>query len=293
MNLHFIRILGIKTILILSLNKIFTYILRKLKYYSYHLPIKEEIIELIKKGYLITREKKELKIQSHNSPYKFLIRPLTSDKNVVKQVWEDEEYSKIIELIKDYGLSTEIKTIIDAGSNIGLTTLYFRNFFQSAKIVSIEPDLNNYNLQINNFKINDLHDTNIKVLLNALWINNSDKLRVSNDFRDGNFWSKSIEISENTTSLIEPITLNEIACKYFPQEMIDILKIDIEGSESNLFKDYSFLSTLSNKVKFLCLEVHEEIITKNEISEILQKLNFKLFEKGETIFCINLKLITI
>ena len=70
-------------------------------------------------------------------------------------------------------------------------------------------------------------------------------------------------------------------------ETIDILKIDIEGSEKEVFTganaDVSFLS----KTKCIAVEIHDEFDCRDAIYSILTKYNFKYFDSGELTIGIN------
>ena len=122
---------------------------------------------------------------------------------------------------------SEIKYIIDAGSNIGQQTIKFYNEFQEAKkIISIEIDKDNFDL----LKKNTSHCENVSPINCALSSEadknknykkhtNSLMSRLSNDVGD---------IPIKTTSI------NQLILDYkFPR--IDILKFNIEGNETDVF----------------------------------------------------------
>jgi hypothetical protein len=74
-------------------------------------------------------------------------------------------------------------------------------------------------------------------------------------------------------------------------ENIDILKIDIEGSEREVLTastaDVSYLS----KTKCVAIEIHDEFDCRKEIYAILDRYNFSYFESGELTIGINQNLI--
>jgi hypothetical protein len=68
-------------------------------------------------------------------------------------------------------------------------------------------------------------------------------------------------------------------------EKIDILKIDIEGSEKELFEsDYE---TWLPKVTTLIIELHDRMREGSSLSffRALTKYNFRLAVKGENLIC--------
>src|SRR5690554_2347811 len=82
----------------------------------------------------------DLKLRKHPS----------SDYNVFTQVFIDKEYEPPISYFLKNNI--ELKTVIDAGANIGLTSAYIKNEFPNAKIVCIEPDNDNFELLSYNLK---------------------------------------------------------------------------------------------------------------------------------------------
>jgi FkbM family methyltransferase len=277
-----------KEILVLSLGLIFNKILLKLQYQQKYLPIRNEINYLLKNNFTISRKNNNILIcDTQKDNQKYLLRPLTSDSAVLQQVIIEKEYFPMVKLIEEKGLFKSIRFIVDAGSNIGLTSIYFNGLFSSALIVSIEPEESNYLHQLKNIRINNCYDK-IIILKKALWINNTDSLIICDDFRDGGNWSKSVKKSnEENITPIPSITLSDIISTYSPHKIIDLLKIDIEGTERELFESNDFIQTIANSVRFLCLEIHDEFNIREKIRKILTENNIEFFDMGETTFCYN------
>lgn len=107
--------------------------------------------------------------------------------------------------------------IIDAGANIGAASIYFANTYPKAKIISIEPEKSNFQMLLKN----TAPYKNIFCLQKALWYTNA-PLAIKN--RD------------------------------FDLPAIDILKIDIEGAEKEVFSnDVAWLE----KVGLIFIELHD------------------------------------
>lgn len=214
--------------------------------------------------------------------FKLRKRP-SSDISVFGQIFEEEEYrivlSKYIECFK-----TEPQTIIDAGSNIGLTSLYFYNKLKEVKLICIEPDSENFNILKYNTEANNV---NAIILKAGLWHKNTN-LSVINDFRDKKEWS--IRVKESTNKGLKAITVNTLVTNY-SWSYIDILKIDIEGAEKEVFTakdaDVSFL----NKTKCIAIEIHDEFNCREDISEILKAYHFDCFNAGELTIGVNRSLL--
>ena len=72
---------------------------------------------------------------------------------------------------------------------------------------------------------------------------------------------------------------------------IDILKIDIEGSEKELFKSEKIESVLA-LTKFIAIEIHDEFNCRQLICDLLSVNNFYWTNVGELTIGYNKKLIS-
>lgn len=198
---------------------------------------------------------------------KSYIRNKTSDSDTFRGVILWGEYNSLL----DYK-ENNLKYIIDAGANIGFTSLFLNRHFADASIVAIEPDNGNFKIFEKNIEINKIQ--NIIPLKRALWVNN-DSLEITNDFADGREWSLQVKKAENKMNLqVNGITLNQIMEMHnFPY--IDILKIDIEGAERELFHDDDFLEVIKNKVKRMIIEIHYKDELLDLIYSKMEKCGFE------------------
>lgn len=199
----------------------------------------------------------------------------SSDILVLKQVFETEEYKIISSLVSNNDIQGEI---IDLGANIGLTSIYFANLFPNKMVISVEPDPSNYSLLEENCK----RYSNISSINFAVSEISDVRFEINDSFRDGLDWSKSVKKSSKGT--IPGITIDGLI-DHFSIKEISILKIDIEGYEKFIF-EYGDLNFLKS-VKLISLEVHEEVISKITLKDILIKNNFLIFEASESLIGIN------
>ena len=135
------------------------------------------------------------------------LRNGTSDIDIFDQVFLDFEYNIY--------LNISPKIIIDAGANIGLTSLYFSRKYPSAKIISIEPENENFKF----LKLNTQQYKNISLLKKALWCNAGYiylNKKLSND-------SHQVSVNGLNTNKIETVTVQDIICTN-SIDKIDILK---------------------------------------------------------------------
>lgn len=293
MKQNLYKALGLNDWLLVNFGRLLTKILNIIKYPNHLQPKKNEILNLFRRGYEVNTQNNLLLVKKENIPFSFAIRPLSSDETVLSQIWEHQEYIHLIEIIKKYNYLDKVGVIVDAGANIGLTSFFFKQFFPTAKIIAIEPDKDNYRMLVKNMELNNIFDHTILSINNALWINNTDQLIISNSFRDGNHWAKTVEISKQQEEYVSPVTLKEIINRDGIDHKIDILKIDIEGSETYLFENETFIENLATSIKFLSLEIHDEFDSREKIHRILKEKSFTVQEIGETTFCANTKLLEI
>ncbi len=158
--------------------------------------------------------------------------------------------------------------IIDCGSNIGLSIIYFKKLFPEAKIIGFEPDndiysIAKYNLQ--QFGIND-----VDLQQKAVWINNDPLIFAKLGSLSGHFVDKE---AENT------IRIDTVRLKDYLKEKVDFLKIDIEGPEFDIVKDCK--EDLKN-VENIFVEYHSFAENPQMIGELLvflKEAGFKLYLK--------------
>jgi hypothetical protein len=115
----------------------------------------------------------------------------------------------------------------------------------------------------------------------ALWPIKKNLL-VVNDFRDKMNWSLRVrEDVEGKVSSITPVD----AVDYFG-DGLDLFKIDIEGGESELFKEGNDVSWLFT-VKAIAIEIHEEQASSKRIIDTLESSGFTILSNGELTLGIN------
>lgn len=170
---------------------------------------------------LITEKNKLIKFHPKQLKNPIYLRNNTSDIPTLYQVFYKMDY--------DIDYKFEPKIIVDCGANIGLTTVYFKNRFPNSKIISVEPEISNFELLSKNTKNYD----NIHLLQKGIW-NKDINLKIEN-IGLGHWGFVTKETEKEDKNSIKAISIDSIMKKY-DLDHIDILKIDIEGSEKELFE---------------------------------------------------------
>lgn len=235
------------------------------------------------------RDWKGFNIRNHT--LSLFLRYGTTDKKVLKQIFYDQEYYPLIDLIKKRYSIQNIRVLVDVGSNIGLSAIWFSNQFPNvSRIVCVEPDNQNFKSLKRN--INQNFNSQEVVLVNkALWSVSNIRLLLSSEFRDGESWSKSVTEGVMNADSVLSVSLEDLLlnCEI---KGVDLLKIDIEGAEVKLLNSPSFTKTIKENVKFLAIEIHEEVLKLNRAIELLSEAKFDCFVQGETLFAYNTALIS-
>lgn len=228
----------------------------------------------------------ELNFLHESRKLKALIRKQSSDAAVFHQIFALGEYQCLVSLVKSFS-GLKIKTIVDAGANVGFTSLFLLSNFPEAFIVGIEPDEQNYKMLEQNLAANA--SSTYVLLRKALW-KNSGYVTMSDSFRDHREWSRQVVdtpvTGQKPSDQLEGIALNELFT-IAGTESIDILKIDIEGAEKEVFSDSVGSIEVLRKVKFLVIELHDEVDFKNDFEKMLMSAGFHFTYVGESLLGFN------
>lgn len=228
----------------------------------------------LKNGYKIDEEASAYVVSKEG--VQILLRKGSSDLKVFRQIIINEEFKNVVQLIHQHDI--KIKNVIDAGANIGLTTLYLKEHFPETEILCIEPDASNQAQLSQHIALNNL--TEVDLIRGGVWSHNS-WLNIDNTFRDGLEWSRRLQPTENERGSIPVYSINHILAEK-QWESINLLKMDIEGAEEMIFSESADLSFLS-KVKVIAIEIHDMFEAGHRIVEALHNYNFKIYFSGELV----------
>lgn len=241
-------------------------------------------------GRIIKRSEAEIlyNIEDVNGkPLQLFIRAgASSDVMVVTQVFFNKEYNPVVQTIARWQQQDKIEFIIDAGANAGYTACYLKAFFPTATVAAIEPDNENAKQVRKNSLQNNF--SGLTLIEGGLWPKDS-WLELKNDFRDGKDWSFYV-VESNVPTSLKGYSFDTIL-KQFDHSVIDLLKIDIEGGEKELFAHPAMMDTVLKKTKFLAIEIHDETGIRDTIYESLKRNDFEWFNQGELTIATNKNMI--
>ena len=213
-------------------------------------------------------------------------RGTKSDLGVIEQIFKNGDYAlgrlkRAEELIQTYEKMIEvgkIPLIIDAGSNIGASVIWFSVTYPKSHIVGFEPDKKN-------FELLELNTKGLDVDLRQAAVGSADGLVDIIDPGEGEW---GYQTSPNATGLVTMLSLNRMVINK-QQEGYEpfIVKIDIEGSEEELF---SCQTEWLDKFPLLIIELHDWLLPRKQTSisflRAISSLNRDFVYFGENIFSI-------
>lgn len=167
-----------------------------------------------------------------------------------KELFKDEVYKFVS--------SKKEPFIIDCGSNIGMSILYFKTLYPAAKVIGFEADPYIFNFLEKN--IRSYGFDNVSVFNKAVWDAEGETLSF---LAEGGAGGRLQEQSDAA----KYIDVKTIRLKNYIVEEIDFLKIDIEGAEYNVIAD---CSDELKFVKHLFIEYHSMENKEQNLHRILE-----------------------
>lgn len=175
-------------------------------------------------------------------------------------------YREIFERnIYEFSTKNPHPTIIDGGSNIGLSILYFKQLFPAATIFGFEPDPEVFDVLESN--IQSLALTDIQLVNAAIWTADEDIT----------FFAEGADAGRLATPVGEMAaqTVRATRLHRYLSRPVDLLKLDIEGAEVDVLADIS--DQLKN-VQRIFVEFHSFVDQPqrlDELTAILRKAGFR------------------
>lgn len=177
------------------------------------------------------------------------------------------------------------KSIIDIGSNIGDTPLYFAN--KGYKVLGFEPVKESFEKALYNINLNKNLSEHIEIVNKAVSCKNGKtKIYVNEDLNKGSGDSSQYLKNKDKFEIVDTTTIKKIIEDY---DIIPyILKIDCEGCEVDII-----LNSDLSMFQEIYFEYHT-IFTNIPVGTLINKLKsqgFKLIEKTEMVNHLGLGLV--
>jgi FkbM family methyltransferase len=164
----------------------------------------------------------------------------TSDLACYRQVIASKEY--------DFSYPGNIRTIIDAGAYVGFSAIFFAKKFPDAVILAIEPDPDNFTLLQRNTRA----FPQITPIRGAIWGETKQLSVVDSGGREWGFQTVD-STPTRSRSIVAALTM-ETLLETYSIERVDILKVDIEGAERQVF---AHADRWIDRVGSIVIELHD------------------------------------
>ena len=175
-----------------------------------------------------------------NIQHPILFRPGTSDVGVII-------HSCIRNAYRMYLPAGDVRLIVDAGANIGDTTVWYLNTFPLATVVAVEPDADNFRVLAKNCAPYGSRAIPINA---ALWPNDDEKLNVRPAITAAGI---SIDRANDSNGDCAGVSMLSILRMTGASE-VDIFKCDIEGAEREVFSTHC--AEWLQRTRQVAIEIH-------------------------------------
>lgn len=198
------------------------------------------------------------------SDYDVSLRLGTTDVPTFFQIFSEREYDSA-------DLPVSAQTIVDLGANIGLAAVFFGLKYRKATVVCIEPEATNFQALVGN-----TIGLGNRVICKRAAVWTADGTVGLNTEKLGHWGARICREGDTTQS----ITMDSLL-RSFP--IIDILKVDIEGTEIDIFATNS--EEWLSRVKMVIVEPHDWLRPGCEaaVREALDDFE-ELAPRGENLF---------
>ena len=174
------------------------------------------------------------------------LRAVGGDITILYEVFAEQAY-----LIPEAALPPEdVLTVVDCGSHVGLTALYFAYRYPRARVIAIEPNPTNFRLLV----ANTAQAPRIVPVRACI----SDRSGTSHITVDGPGWGHRIG---SIGAEVPALTLQDIRDR-FGVDTIDLLKMDVEGTEK------AVLACNIGNVRAIAAELHGDYTFEQFASDV-------------------------
>jgi FkbM family methyltransferase len=202
------------------------------------------------------------------------LRPGTSDLATWFQIAGLEEYAAVVRFLGAHS-DRPVRTVVDAGANIGLASLYLARAFPDCRILALEPDADNFRLLAHNLR--DLGDR-VACVQAAFWPVDEPLEMNPEPFRGGREWARTVRRTAHSERgrgpRSVPVVTPADADARLGGEGVDLLKMDIEGAEAEFFTQPARRSELLCRIGAIAIEVHPERMDPHEVLLALDDAGF-------------------
>lgn len=189
----------------------------------------------------------ELRISTSLALHPLIVRAGTSDDDVYGQIFLQREY-RCLDHVAEAGL------IIDCGANVGYSSAYLMSRFPNARVVAIEPEPENFRILTENLAP---YGERCTVINGGVWSSSVGLVLSDQELGDRQEWAVTVRPANRYEEpSVVAVDIGAVLAGVPEFDRISILKIDIEGSESEVFSKNT--EPWIDKFDHLVIEIHGE-----------------------------------
>ena len=205
----------------------------------------------------------------HGQNQPIYLRLGSSDGFVLEEIFVTKVYEPVIS-----AKLGEVKQIVDLGANAGFSVRLWRQQFPQARVIAVEPDPGNFSACKKN--ADALGDNNHVQLVQACVSDRAGKVYLDRSAEECAFMMTDQKIGEP----IDALPLTTILDQCNAAQNVDILKVDIEGAERELFAD---CTVWIERVGSIMIELHPNYTFENLTNDLRRAgADFKVEWSSET-----------
>ncbi len=196
------------------------------------------------------------------------LRLRTSDIPTFIQIFVNAEY-------ESPAMPMSAGVIVDLGANIGLATVFFGLKYPEAKILAVEPEAANFAAMIGNTAA--LGDR-VQMLRAAVWTRDGKTMLRMKDDGGDSLGEWGAQVTDTQDQRGSPVTCYKLTTLLDKAGFgdVDILKIDIEGAELELFSERA--DDWLPRINLIIVETHDrfrpgsEAAVRNAVDPMFEEL---------------------
>jgi FkbM family methyltransferase len=166
----------------------------------------------------------------------------------------------------------DCRSVLDLGANIGIGALYFLSLFPGARIGAVEPDRSNCAMLAKNLA-RFIAARQCSILRGAAWCENVERLWVDPRADHNAKTVGTFPTGDPVPGYSMPALLD-----YFAFETVDLLKMDIEGAESAVFRNADLWL---DRTRVLAIEFHYDARQVSGFDDHMRRHGFHISAADE------------
>ena len=188
---------------------------------------------------------REFRIRGERREYQIRLRPRTGDIFILHEILTFKAY----DLSKILQMRPRIRTVVDLGANIGLASLFFHDVLAPERLIAVEPVASNFALLQSNLSF-----AGSSIVCEHAAVNRTAGFAQIVDAQAATWGAQFAPAAAGPNAVLQTTVPDLMRANGL--DRIDLLKIDVEGAEEQIFaEEADWLS----KVGVVLAELHTDL----------------------------------